>query len=53
MILSPLPWVPEMQVPAENVYPPLHCPTQLAQSLLAYQLRHLHWYMAWNGITPI
>jgi len=38
--------------PAEDDY--LHrCPTQLALSPLAFQLSPLHWYMAWNGVTPI
>jgi len=39
--------------PAEDAHPPPHCPTQLALSLLASQLRPLHWYMVWNGVTPI
>jgi len=38
---------------AEDAHPPPHCPTQLALTPLASQLRPLHWYMAWNGITPI
>jgi len=51
----PLPWVPEVQVSkrlAEDAYLPLLCPTPLAQSPLASPLSRLHWYMAWNGVTP-
>jgi len=40
-------------LPAEDAYPSLHCPTQLAQSLLASQLSPLYWYMAWNSFTTI
>jgi len=29
------------------------CLSQLALSPLASQLSPLHWYMAWNGVTPI
>jgi len=52
MALSPLHWVPEVQVSmrsAEDAHPP----TQLALSPLASQLNPLHWYMAWNGVTTI
>jgi len=57
MAQSPLPWVRELQVykrPAEDAYLLLHCPNQLAQSPLAFQLSLLPEmleYMAWNGVT--
>jgi len=54
--LCPSPLGAEVQVstrPAKDAYPPLHCPTQLALSLLAFRPSPLHWYMAWNGVTPI
>jgi len=38
---------------AEDAHPPPHCRTQLTLSPLASQLSSLHWYMAWNGVTPI
>jgi len=38
---------------AEDAHLPPHCPTQLALSSVASQLSTLHWYMAWNGVTPI
>jgi len=56
MALSPLFWMLEVQVSkqsAEDAYPPPCCPNQLALSSLASQLSPLHWYMAWNGVTPI
>jgi len=59
---SPLPWCLRPLVssqtrssctsslnPVEDAYFPLCCPTQLA---LSSQLCPLHWYMAWNGVTP-
>jgi len=45
--------VQESMRSAEDAYPPPHCPTQLVLSPLASQLSPLHWYMAWNGVTPI
>jgi len=39
--------------PAEDSHLPERSPTQLALSLLASQLNPLHWYMAWNGVTPM
>jgi len=39
--------------PPEDAYPPIHYPTQLAQSPLASQLCPLHWCKAWNGVTLI
>jgi len=39
--------------PAEDAYPPFHCPVQLVQSPVASQLSRLYWYLAWNGVTPI
>jgi len=56
MAVSHLLWLLEVQVPkrpTEDVHPPLRCPTQLALSSLSFQLSPLHWYMAWNGATPI
>jgi len=50
MALSPLVWVPEVQVSkrlAEDAYSPLRCPTQLAQSAESVAL-----VQAWNGVTP-
>jgi len=38
---------------AEDAHPSPHCHTQLVLSPLASQLSPLHWYMAWNGVTPI
>jgi len=37
---------------AEDAHPSTHFPIQLAVSSTS-QLSPLHWYMAWNGITPI
>jgi len=54
MALSPLLWAPEVQASkrsAEDAAP--RCPIQLALSHLASQQSTLHWYMAWNGVTPI
>jgi len=56
MALSPLLWVPEVQVskrPTKDAHPALRCPTQLALSPLASQLSPLLWYMAWIGVVPI
>jgi len=39
--------------PAKDAYPPPHYPNQPALSPLASQLSPLHWYMTWNGVTPI
>jgi len=38
---------------AEDAHLPPHCPIQLALSPLDSQLSPLHWYVAWNGVTPI
>jgi len=56
MALSPLLWVPEVQVPkrsAKHAHHPPRCSTQLALFPLTSQLSPLHWYMAWNGVTSI
>jgi len=37
--------------PTEDSYPPIHYPTQLAQSPLDSQISPLHWCKAWNGVT--
>jgi len=50
--LSPLLWAPGVRVSVRSAggARPSRCPARLA---LSSQLRPLHWYMAWNGVTPI